>query len=159
MAADLLAAHRARPAWQQESRLGRRIGDALEYVTQRGAADDYRDYLTTLTDKSEDERYARYTLIRFVIGVTPILGFLGTVVHFGTALSGISFDQLADRLTEIVAEIGQAFNTTTTALAASMRVWSLMETGRGMGQIMSHHLITQIGMAQRSRVPRRNTRV
>ena len=120
MATELLAAHRERPHWQLESRLGRRITQALEYVTQRGSGDDYRDYLTTLTDKSEDDRYARYTLIRFVIGVTPILGFLGTVVHFGTALSGISFDQLADRLTEIVAEIGQAFNTTTTALAASM---------------------------------------
>lgn len=119
-AAELLAGLRSRPRWQQESRLGRRIAAALDYVSQRGAGDDYRDYLTTLADKSEDEHYSRYTLIRFVIGVTPILGFLGTVVHFGTALSGISFDQLADRLTEIVAEIGQAFNTTTTALAASM---------------------------------------
>jgi hypothetical protein len=48
------------------------------------------------------------------------LGFLGTVVHFGTALNGMSFDQGENRLGLIVSEMGQAFNTTTVALASSM---------------------------------------
>jgi len=52
--------------------------------------------------------------------VAPVLGFLGTVVHFGTALNGMSFDQSENRLGLIVSEMGQAFNTTTVALASSM---------------------------------------
>ena len=59
-------------------------------------------------------------LIRFVSGVSPVLGFLGTVIHFGTALSGISFDDLVERLPGVVSEMGSAFNTTTCALAAAM---------------------------------------
>jgi hypothetical protein len=45
---------------------------------------------------------------------------LGTVVHFGTALNGVSFDHMADQLGVVVSEMGQAFNTTTVALAAAM---------------------------------------
>ena len=54
------------------------------------------------------------------MGASPVLGFLGTVIHFGTALSGNSFDDLADRLPTVVSEMGAAFNTTTVALASAM---------------------------------------
>jgi biopolymer transport protein ExbB/TolQ len=117
---ELLAFVRSHPRHIVESRLGRRITQALEYAANHGAGEDYREHLKYLADKADDERYARYTLVRFIIGATPILGFLGTVVHFGTALSGISVDQMAERLTDVVSQMGQAFNTTTAALAASM---------------------------------------
>jgi biopolymer transport protein ExbB/TolQ len=125
-AAELLAGVKSRARWLLDSRIGQRILKSLEHVVENGSGDDYREHVKYLADKAEDDRYARYTLVRFIIGVTPILGFLGTVVHFGTALSGISFDQMADRLSDIVSEMGQAFNTTTAALAASMSMMFAM---------------------------------
>jgi biopolymer transport protein ExbB/TolQ len=119
-AAVLLEQIRTRPRWLQESRVGRRLAQALEHVVENGSAADYRDHLQYLADQDDDVTHANYTLVRFVIAVSPILGFLGTVVHFGTALSGFSFDEMADKLPAIVAEMGTAFNTTTVALAAAM---------------------------------------
>lgn len=119
-AVALLEGVRTRPHWLLESRLGQRVAAALDYVVENRSVDEYRDHLQYLAGQGQDETYARYTLARFVIAVTPILGFLGTVVHFGTALSGISFDDMANRLPEVVSEMGEAFNTTTVALAAAM---------------------------------------
>lgn len=111
---------RGRNRWFQESKVGRRLARALEYVTETGSADEYREHLQYLADQDEDSAHASYMLVRFVIGVTPVLGFLGTVVHFGTALSGFSYDDITEKLPEIVGEMGSAFNTTTVALTAAM---------------------------------------
>ncbi|WP_437204491.1 MotA/TolQ/ExbB proton channel family protein [Planctomicrobium sp. SH664] len=119
-ARELLESIRQRTPAQQNSRIGKRLTRALEYVVEKDSASDYREHLQYLAEQDEDTTHASYTLMRFVIGVTPVLGFLGTVVHFGTALSGISFDELDDRLSMVVGEMGQAFNTTTTALTAAM---------------------------------------
>mgnify|MGYP001266211449 CR=1 FL=1 len=109
-----------RPQWQLASRAGQRLTSGLQFVIDEGTARDFRDHLQFLAEADDDRTHANYTLTRFIAGVTPILGFLGTVVHFGSALSGISFDQMSARLPIIVAEMGTAFNTTTVALAASM---------------------------------------
>jgi len=119
-AEELLQTVRQRPRWLAESRIGQRLIAALDYVVENRSVEEYRDHLQYLSSQGQDDTYARYTLARFVIAVTPILGFLGTVVHFGTALSGISFDDMANRLPEVVSEMGSAFNTTTVALAAAM---------------------------------------
>ena len=58
-------------------------------------------------------------MIRFICWVTPMFGFLGTVVHFGTALSGQSATDIGEKLPTVVAEMGTAFNTTTVALTAA----------------------------------------
>ncbi|MEK6260327.1 MAG: MotA/TolQ/ExbB proton channel family protein [Planctomycetota bacterium] len=119
-AQELLTAIQARPRWLVESKIGQRIAQALGYVVENGSAEDYREHLLYLSGRGEDVTHARYSLVRFIIGITPVLGFLGTVVHFGTALSGISFDEMADRLPIVVSEMGEAFNTTTVALGAAM---------------------------------------
>lgn len=116
----LLERVRAAQPWLQQSRFGRRILQALGYVVEKGSVEEFRDYLQYLADNDEENKYANYTLMRFVVGVTPILGLAGTVVHFGTALSGISFDKLTDQLQLVVSEMGTAFNTTTIALAAAI---------------------------------------
>jgi biopolymer transport protein ExbB/TolQ len=116
----LLEEVRARPRWLLESRVGRRLVGALEYVTERCSAKDYREHLRYLSEQDEDNSHAAYVLIRFVIGVTPVLGFLGTVIHFGTALSGISFNEMTEKLPVVVGEMGTAFNTTSVALIAAM---------------------------------------
>jgi biopolymer transport protein ExbB/TolQ len=119
-AATHLATLAALPAWLSASRIGKRLTRALEYVNDNGANSEYREHLQTLADRDADRTHANYTLIRFVVRVTPVLGFLGTVVHFGTALNGVDFEHMADQLGVVVSEMGQAFNTTTVALAAAM---------------------------------------
>ena len=117
-----LAEIAALPPWQAESRMGRRIQKVLGYAVEHGVGQDYRDQIKYLSEKAEDESHARYAVVRFAIAITPMLGFLGTVVHFGTALSGISFEEMDSRLADVVSHMGEAFNTTTSALAAAMSV-------------------------------------
>lgn len=119
-AATLLEGLRSRAGWLQRSKVGRRLIRALEDVEGVGTSQEYRERLQHLAEQDEDTLHTDYMLIRFVAGVTPVLGFLGTVVHFGTALSGISFQTLAAKMTDVVAEMGSAFNTTTVALSAAM---------------------------------------
>jgi biopolymer transport protein ExbB/TolQ len=116
----LLEQVRTKPHWLLESRVGKRLVQALEYVTEKCSAKDYREHLRYLAEQDEDTAHAAYVLIRFVIGITPVLGFLGTVIHFGTALSGISFDEMTEKLPTVVGEMGTAFNTTSVALVAAM---------------------------------------
>ncbi|MBL9122868.1 MAG: MotA/TolQ/ExbB proton channel family protein [Planctomycetaceae bacterium] len=118
--APLLYAHlQEKPAWLRESRLGQRLMQALEYLSETGTANDLGDHLRYLSELDEDRTHNNYGLIRFICWVTPVLGFLGTVLHFGTALGGLSADQMADQLSLVVGKMGTAFNTTTCALAAS----------------------------------------
>src|SRR5262249_33708724 len=99
---------------------GRRLSQALSHVIEKNSADDYREHLEYLAEQDDDASHGNYALIRFIAGVAPVLGFLGTVVHFGTALSGISYNEMAERLPGIVSEMGAAFTTPTVALAAAM---------------------------------------
>jgi biopolymer transport protein ExbB/TolQ len=119
-AAPLLQQLRAKSGWLRESKIGKRLIRALEFVHEKGSAEEYREHLLYLAEQDEDASHSNYTLMRFVIGVTPVLGFLGTVVHFGTALSGFSAEEVTEKLPEIVSEMGSAFNTTTVALTAAM---------------------------------------
>jgi len=116
----LLEQIRTRPHWMLESRVARRLIQALEYLTEKCTPKDFREHLRYLAEQDEDAAHSAYVLIRFVIGVTPVLGFLGTVVHFGTALSGISFNEMTEKLPTVVGEMGTAFNTTSVALVAAM---------------------------------------
>jgi biopolymer transport protein ExbB/TolQ len=119
-AEPMLEAITQKSRWLRESRIGRRIAEALDYVVQNGCDEQYRDYLKSLADKDSDQTHSSFTLIRFVVRITPVLGFLGTVVHFGTALNGISLDQMSQQLGVVVSEMGKAFNATTAALASAM---------------------------------------
>lgn len=110
----------AQPQWLQETRAGRRLVRALEHIEEKGSAEDFRDHLHYLADQDEDLVHGSYTLTRFIIGLTPVLGFLGTVVHFGTALGGVSFEEMAEKLPLVVSEMGEAFNTTCAALVAAI---------------------------------------
>lgn len=119
-AAGLLATVESQSPWMLESRIGRRLVAALSFITETGSAEGLSDHLRYLAEQDEDHTHERYSLVRFVVAVTPVLGFLGTVVHFGTALSGLSFAGMDEGLSHVVSEMGTAFNTTTVALGAAM---------------------------------------
>jgi biopolymer transport protein ExbB/TolQ len=116
----LLQEIREKRHWLLESRVGKRLVQALDHLSEKCSAKDYREHLRYLAEQDEDAAHSAYILIRFVIGITPVLGFLGTVIHFGTALSGISFDEMTEKLPTVVGEMGTAFNTTSVALVAAM---------------------------------------
>ncbi|MGE3314635.1 MAG: MotA/TolQ/ExbB proton channel family protein [Planctomycetaceae bacterium] len=102
------------------SRIGQRLVSALSFVVENKSAEELPDQLRYLADQNADATHHRYSLVGFVIALTPILGFIGTVVHFGTALTGMTVDGIGDELSHVVSEMGTAFNTTTSALAAAM---------------------------------------
>lgn len=119
-ATTLLAELKQKPEWMLESRIGKRLIAALSFLTEKGRVEDYPEHLQYLADQDDDHAHSSFGLIRFVMGASPVLGFLGTVIHFGTALSGNSLDDLADRLPTVVSQMGAAFNTTTVALASAL---------------------------------------
>lgn len=118
-AAACYAQLQKKPRWLQESRLGRRLAQAIAHLQERGSADGFADYLRSLSEADHDETQTNFGLIRFICWVTPMFGFLGTVLHFGTALGGQTAGDLGDKLPTVVAEMGTAFNTTTVALTAA----------------------------------------
>jgi protein-arginine kinase activator protein McsA len=119
-AGQLLKCVQSKPSWLQESRIGQRLAQALSFLQERGSSDDFGDYLRQLAEADEERTHANFALVRFIGWVAPVLGFLGTVLHFGTALGGLSVDDMSERLPAVVGEMGTAFNTTTAALTASV---------------------------------------
>jgi biopolymer transport protein ExbB/TolQ len=118
-AATLLAHVQKKPRWLQDAMIGQRLTQALTYLKERGAATELKDHLRYLAELDEEKSHNNYALVRFICWVTPMLGFLGTVVHFGTALGGQEASDLGEKLPTVVAEMGTAFNTTTVALIAA----------------------------------------
>ena len=107
-----------------------RIQSALRFVFERRSADGFREYLETLSARDADEVFERYGFSRFVTAILPIVGLIGTVVHFGTALSGLSMEGLSEKLPAMLSGMGTAFNTTFTAmsgLAVTMLIRFLIE--------------------------------
>jgi len=118
-AAVLLKQMQTKPRWLLNSRLGLRMAQALTHLTEKGSAEGFADYLRDLADQDEERTHSNFGLVRFICWVTPVLGFLGTVLHFGTALGGLSAEQIGEKLAHVVGEMGTAFNTTTVALTAA----------------------------------------
>lgn len=119
-AAKLLAEVQSQPRRRRDSRLGKRLTAGLQYVVDNGCDEQYREYLQSLSHLDHERTHSSFTLVRFCVRITPVLGFLGTVVHFGTALNGITLDQMSEQLGVVVSEMGKAFNATTVALASAM---------------------------------------
>ncbi len=111
-----------------------RIQSALRFVYERRSADGFRDYLESLSARDADEVFERYGFSRFVTAILPIVGLIGTVVHFGTALSGLSMEGLSEKLPAMLSGMGTAFNTTFTAmsgLAVTMLIRFIIERREG----------------------------
>ena len=99
-----------------DSMVYQRIQSALRFVHERQSADGFREYLETLSTRNSDQVFERYGFSRFVTTILPILGLIGTVVHFGAALTGLSMEGLTEKLPKMLSSMGTAFNTTFTAM-------------------------------------------
>jgi len=100
-------------------RLSARLRTALDFVRRTGSANELEDHLKYLADVDGARASQSYGLVRFVIWATPIMGFLGTVIGITVAIANLSPTQM-ENITDVVAGLGTAFDTTATALGLSM---------------------------------------
>ena len=78
------------PADEQHSVLARRIRGALEHLKHRNNVSEVQSYLTTQADIEASAVDSGYTLMRVFIWVCPILGFIGTVLGIGWAVTDLA---------------------------------------------------------------------
>jgi biopolymer transport protein ExbB/TolQ len=136
----LLAQLEKKPAVLRNSRIGRRYIEALAYLEEKGSAAGLPEQLQHLADLDYELTQSNFGLIRFICWVTPMFGFLGTVIHFGTALSGQEASSLGENLPTVVAAMGTAFNATTVALTAA----TTMMFGLFLGERTERGIVTLI---------------
>jgi biopolymer transport protein ExbB/TolQ len=119
-AAKLLASVQQMPARMRNTFLGQRLIAVLEFLRQRGAADDLDDQLRTLADNDVVSMEGGFALTRFITWAIPILGFLGTVLGITTAIHGATPDVLEKNLSAVTDGLSYAFDATALALALTM---------------------------------------
>lgn len=116
-AGNLLTYLREKNADAKQTMMFGRIQAALTFVHERKSAAGFREYLDSLATRDEDFIHAKYSFSRFVTTILPIVGLIGTVVHFGAALTGLSMDGLAEKIPGMLSGMGTAFNTTFSAMS------------------------------------------
>lgn len=78
------------PPEEQHSVLARRIRGALEHLKHRNNVSEVQSYLATQADIEASAVDSGYTLMRVFIWVCPILGFIGTVMGIGWAVTDLA---------------------------------------------------------------------
>ena len=119
-AAKLLAVVQQKPGRMRNTFLGQRLIAVLEFLRQRGGADDLDDQLRTLADNDVVSMEGGFALTRFITWAIPILGFLGTVLGITTAIHGATPEVLEKSLSTVTDGLSYAFDATALALALTM---------------------------------------
>jgi biopolymer transport protein ExbB/TolQ len=106
------------------SYLGRRLQQALQYVSRKGTASGLEHELKHLSDMDAARQHDGFALVRIIIWATPMLGFLGTVIGITLALSDLSPQALVSTpetaMDGLLAGLAVAFDTTALALVLSI---------------------------------------
>ncbi len=119
-------ATKLRAMWEREREsfrttwFGKRIGAVLDFVSNRGNANELDDYLRTLSDNEAVSNEGSYALVRFISWAIPILGFLGTVLGITEAITGVTPEMLEKSLSTVTDGLATAFDTTALALFLTM---------------------------------------
>ncbi len=104
-----------------------RILTGLDRLRKTGDAKSLEDYFAGRSDLDAAELDTRYSLIRYLIWLTPTLGFIGTVLGLGGSIAGFSslvasglpFSEIQAHLGPVTRNLGVAFDTTLLALVLS----------------------------------------
>ena len=107
-----------------------RVYHALRYFTARRKASEVAEHLGMQSQADANAVESSYTLIKVIIWAIPILGFIGTVLGIGTAVSGFSssvdaaaeLPELKSSIGMVTTGLGVAFETTLLALIVSLLV-------------------------------------
>jgi biopolymer transport protein ExbB/TolQ len=119
----LLDSLRELPRALRNSRLGRRLRKALNFVRLSGTVDQLDDAIANLADEDRAHQHEDYALTRIIIWAIPMLGFLGTVIGITAALAGLTKGSMIDSgaaMDGLVASLSIAFDTTALALTLSI---------------------------------------
>ena len=119
-AAKLLASVQQKPGLMRNTFLGQRLIAVLEFLRERGGAEDLDDQLRTLADNDVVSMEGGFALTRFITWAIPILGFLGTVLGITTAIHGATPEVLEKSLSSVTDGLSYAFDATALALALTM---------------------------------------
>ena len=119
-AAPLLATVRKLPRGLQRTYLAQRIGSVLDFLAQRGGAEELDDQLRTLADNDAMALEGSFALTRFITWAIPILGFLGTVLGITGAIAGITPEVLDKNLGAVTDGLSYSFDATALALSLTM---------------------------------------
>jgi hypothetical protein len=121
-AAQLLAALLRLPRRLHATCFGLRVRGVLDFLRQRGSAEELDDQLRSLADNDALALENSYALTRFITWAIPILGFLGTVLGITGAIAGISPKDLenSDGIGAITGGLALSFDATALALALTM---------------------------------------
>lgn len=106
--------------WFQNSYLGQRLHNAVDYVRRKKSAHELDEHLRYLADADFAHMHNSFALTRIVIWAIPILGFLGTVIGITLAIAELSPEALETSLPEVTSGLGIAFDTTALALSLSI---------------------------------------
>lgn len=98
----------------------RRFLNVLQFVKQRGSAEDLDDQLRNLADTDSIEFEGSFGLTRFITWAIPILGFLGTVLGITGAISGVTPEMLEKSMSTVTDGLALSFDATALALALTM---------------------------------------
>lgn len=109
---------------------GRRLRDALESVRSHGTAEKLDDELRNMAGDAEGKSHARMSLVRVIISLLPVLGFLGTVIGITEAVAHLSKVigevKFSDAVNSVVGGLSEGFDATAVALALSMVLMFLL---------------------------------
>ncbi|MCG8448339.1 MAG: MotA/TolQ/ExbB proton channel family protein [Pirellulales bacterium] len=105
----------------QDSYLGSRLRGALQYIQQKGSADELEPQLRHLEENDVAKMHQGYAMVRIILSTIPILGFLGTVIGITLAIGkmDLSGDAMEKSLPAVVSGLSVAFDTTALALSLS----------------------------------------
>ena len=110
--------------------LFRRVEMALANLKNMGQVADLDNVLESLANNDEDIMESSYTLLKGLIWMIPVLGFVGTVQGLGLAIGGFGgvlaeatdINQLRPVLQGVTAGLATAFDTTFVALIAALAI-------------------------------------
>jgi len=114
-------------ASERARQLTNRVWRALTRFKLLGNADKVDDILKYQGELDANNMESSYSLIKFLVGLVPILGFLGTVLGISEAVSGFSMvigaagslEEVKAALEQVTIGLGTAFDTTLVALVMS----------------------------------------
>ncbi len=126
----VLAQLEAEPGFASDAFLGQRIVRALRHFQARRRVVEVVEFLSTESRADESRIDASHGLIRVFIWAVPTLGFIGTVIGIGTAVSSFSTTLetassvagMRESIESVTGGLGVAFDTTLLALVMSILI-------------------------------------
>lgn len=107
----------------QRTPLVRRLRAALEYVQETGSADTLETHLEHLEQIDRDRAASGYAVPKLMRAMLPIVGMLGTVIGITMAIGQLAPEQLEESLTQVMAALSVAFDTTAQAMVLMLITW------------------------------------